>query len=176
MGGIARYDWETIRAEYEAGASMGELSRRHGADKAAISRRARKEGWTADLSEAVNRLAEAKVNGIVNTVDIKKRVAAVDNAADRKAAVINRHREAWPAIKELNAQAIEAQDFEAAKLAKITAETERIIQDGERKAWGIADMPSEVPTQAAQALAVNIDFSNMTPEQINDLGAAMLRD
>ena len=68
----ARYDWETIRAEYEAGASMGELSRRHGVDKAAISRRAKREGWIADLSEVVNRQAEAKVNGIVNTVDPKK--------------------------------------------------------------------------------------------------------
>ena len=28
----ARYDWETIRAEYEAGATMGGLSRKHGAD------------------------------------------------------------------------------------------------------------------------------------------------
>ena len=67
-----RYDWEMIRAEYEAGATMGELSRKHGADKAAISRRAKKEGWTADLSEVVNRRAEAKVNGIVNTVDPQK--------------------------------------------------------------------------------------------------------
>ena len=136
---MARYDWETIRAEYEAGSTMGELSRKHGVDKAAISRRAKKEGWTQDLSGVVDRLAEAKVNGIVNTVDPQKKAEAVDAAADRKADVIQRHRDAWPKIKALNAQAIEAQDFNAAKLAKITAETERIIQDGERKAWGIQD-------------------------------------
>ena len=136
---MARYDWEKIRAEYEVGSSMGELSRKHGVDKAAISRRAKKEGWTQDLSGAVDRLAEAKVNGIVNTVDPQKKAEAVDAAADRKADVIQRHRDAWPKIKALNAQAIEAQDFNAAKLAKITAETERIIQDGERKAWGIQD-------------------------------------
>ena len=118
---------------------MGELSRKHGVNKAAISRRAKKEGWTQDLSGVVDRLAEAKVNGIVNTVDPQKKVEAVDAAASRKADVIQRHRDAWPKIKALNAQAIEAQDFNAAKLAKITAETERIIQDGERKAWGIQD-------------------------------------
>jgi hypothetical protein len=67
------YDWETIRAEYEAGSSMGELSRRYGVDKAAISRRAKKEGWTQDITQAVNRLTEAKVNGLVNTVDPKKK-------------------------------------------------------------------------------------------------------
>lgn len=42
---------------------MGALSARHGVNKAAISRRARKEGWTADLTDVVNRRAEAKVNG-----------------------------------------------------------------------------------------------------------------
>ncbi len=69
----ARYDWETIRAEYEAGSTMGELSRKHGVDKAAISRKAKKEAWLADLSEVVNKRAEAKVNGLVNTVDPKKK-------------------------------------------------------------------------------------------------------
>jgi hypothetical protein len=74
----ARYDWETIRAEYEAGSTMGELSRKHGVDKAAISRKAKKEAWLADLSEVVNKRAEAKVNGLVNTVDPKKKAEAVD--------------------------------------------------------------------------------------------------
>ena len=135
----ARYDWETIRAEYEAGASMGELSRKHGADKAAISRRAKKEGWTPDLTKAVNRRAEAKVNGVVNTVDPKKRAEAVDSAADRKAAVIMRHRDEWDKQQEISDRAMAAEDFELAKLAKITAETLKIRQEGERKAWGIQD-------------------------------------
>ena len=155
---MARYDWETIRAEYEAGSTMGELSRKHGVNKAAISRRAKKEGWTQDLSGVVDRLAEAKVNGIVNTVDLKKKAEAVDAAAVRKADVILRHRDAWPKIKALNAQAIEAQDFNAAKLAKITAETERIIQDGERKAWGITDKSEDTPSPS-QTVSVQHDVS-----------------
>lgn len=60
----SRYDWETIRAEYEAGATMGELSRRHGVTKAAISQRAKREAWVQNLTEAVNRLTEAKLNGL----------------------------------------------------------------------------------------------------------------
>lgn len=135
----SRYDWETIRAEYEAGATMGELSRRHGADKSAISRRAKKEGWTPDLTEAVNRRAEAKVNGVVNTVDPQKRAEAVDCAADRKAAVIVRHRIEWDKQQEISDRAMDTEDFELAKLAKITAETLKIRQEGERKAWGIQD-------------------------------------
>lgn len=138
-----RYDWEMIRAEYEAGATMGELSRKHGADKAAISRRAKKEGWTADLSEVVNRRAEAKVNGIVNTVDPQKKSAAIDAAADAKAAVMRRHKEEWNRHQQIIDEALAAGDFDKAKLAKITAETLKIRQEAERKAWGIRDVDAQ---------------------------------
>lgn len=135
----ARYDWETIRAEYEAGASQSELSKRHGVSRTAIQKRIKSEGWMQDVTDVINRLAEAKVAGVVAGCNSQKKAEALSRAADDKASVIQRHRDAWPKIKALNAQAIEAQDFNAAKLAKITAETERIIQDGERKAWGIVD-------------------------------------
>ena len=89
-----RYDWETIRAEYEAGSSMGKLSDKYGVDKAAISRRAKKEAWAQDVTGAVDR-------------------------------------------------AIEKNDFDKAKLAKITAETLKIRQEAERKAWGIRDVDAQ---------------------------------
>jgi transposase-like protein len=139
MAGTQRKDWDTIRAEYEAGATMGDLSRRHGVDKSAISRRAKKEGWLQDVSSTVNRLTEAKVNGIVNTVDPKKKVEALSRAADAKAAVILRHKAEWDRHQALINAAVDAGDFDAAKLAKITAETIKIRQEGERKAWGIMD-------------------------------------
>lgn len=138
-----RYDWETIRAEYEAGSTMGELSNRHGVDKSAISRRARKEGWLQDVTGAVNRLVDAKVNGIVNTVDPKKKLEALNNAANEKVAVVNRHKQEWAEHKQLVTAAQNAstdkEAFEKAKLAKIIAETIKIRQEGERKAWGIVD-------------------------------------
>ena len=135
----ARYDWETIRAEYEAGSSMGELSRKHGVNKAAISRRAKKEGWVQDSSEAVARLAEAKVNGLVNTVDPQKKALAVDAAAERKASVIREQREAWNGFKTEVKAALDANDFERLKCLKIASESLRNAQECERKAWGIQD-------------------------------------
>lgn len=144
----ARYDWETIRAEYEAGSSMGELSRRHGVDKAAISRRARKEGWTQDVSGAVDRLAVAKVNGIVNAVDPQKKAEAVDAAAERKAAVIREQREAWGGFKSEVRGALAANDFDRLKCLKIASEALRNAQECERKAWGIVE--SDVRPAAAQ--------------------------
>lgn len=144
----ARYDWETIRAEYEAGSSMGELSRRHGVDKAAISRRARKEGWTQDVSGVVDRLAVAKVNGIVNAVDPQKKAKAVDAAAERKAAVIREQREAWGGFKSEVRDALAANDFDRLKCLKIASEALRNAQECERKAWGIVE--SDVRPAAAQ--------------------------
>lgn len=135
----ARYDWETIRAEYETGSTMGALSRLHGVSKAAISKRARQEGWLQDLSGAVNRLTTAKVNGIVDAVNPAKKAAALDRAAEQKAAVIRRHKEEWDRHKAIMDEALANNDFNAAKLAKITAETINIRQAGERKAWGIVE-------------------------------------
>ena len=174
---MARYDWEKIRAEYEIGSSMGELSRRHGVDKAAISRRAKRDGWTQDLSGAVDRLAEAKVNGIVNTVDPQKKAEALSRAAEDKAAVIRNHREAWDGFKQDVKAALEANNFDRLKCLKIASETLRNAQECERKAWGIQDkaIESENGRPSSQAVAVNIDFSGMTPEQINELGEAMLK-
>ena len=109
-----RYDWETIRAEYEAGSSMGKLSDKYGVDKAAISRRAKKEAWAQDVTGAVDRAVDAKVNGIVNTVDPEKKAAAIASAADEKVAVIIRHREEWETQRELVTTAIEKNDFDKA--------------------------------------------------------------
>lgn len=164
----ARYDWETIRAEYETGSSMGELSKRYGVSKPAISKRAAKEGWTQDVSGAVNRLVEAKVNGVVNTVNPQKKAEALDRAAEAKAAVIQRHKAEWDEHKRIIAEALKDKgDFEKAKLAKITAETIKIRQEGERKAWGI----QEVVPPAAQGgnATVKIDLSRMEPEKLAEL-------
>ena len=136
-----RHDWERIRAAYEAGVSMDELSRQYGVVRATISRRARKEAWVADFSAAVNRRAKARQSGLVSTADPGKTAEAVANAADKKAAVMQQHRKAWPEIRELHARAVAEQDIELAKLAKVAAEVEKIIQEGERRAWGIQDKP-----------------------------------
>ena len=135
----ARYDWETIRAEYEAGASQSELARRHGVSRKAIQKHITAEGWAQDISGTLDRLTEAKVVGVVAGCDPKKKAAALDRAADAKAAVILRHKEEWEQHQQLIRAAVESGDFDAAKLAKITAETIKIRQEGERKAWGITD-------------------------------------
>lgn len=135
----ARYDWETIRAEYEVGASQSALAKRHGVSRKAIQKHITAEGWAQDISGTLDRLTEAKVVGVVAGCDPKKKAAALDRAADAKAAVIMRHKEEWEQHQQLIRAAVENGNFDAAKLAKITAETIKIRQEGERKAWGITD-------------------------------------
>ena len=135
----ARYDWETIRAEYEAGTSQADLSRRHGESRKAIQKHITAEGWTQGSSGTVNRMAEDKVAGIVAGCDPKKKAEALNRAADAVAAVMIRHKSEWERHQSLIDEALEAGDFDKAKLAKITAETLKIRQEGERRAWGISD-------------------------------------
>ena len=129
---------------------MGELSRRHGVSKPAISKRARSEGWMQDVSGAVDRLTAAKVNGIVNSVNPQKKAAALDAAAERKAAVIREQREAWGGFKGEVRDALEANDFDRLKCLKIASEALRNAQECERKAWGIVE--SDVRPAAAQKI------------------------
>ena len=135
-----RFDWETIRAEYEAGASQSDLSKRFGMSRKAIQKHIAAEGWTQDVSGAVNRMTEAKVAGIVAGCDPKKKAEALSRAANAKAAVIMRHKSEWDRHQALIEEALADGSFDKAKLAKITAETIRIRQEGERKAWGIIDI------------------------------------
>lgn len=135
----ARYDWETIRAEYEAGASQSDLSRRHKVSRGAIQKHIMAEGWAQDVTGTVNRMAEAKVAGVVAGCHPKKKAEALSRAADAKAAVMVRHKEEWERHQALIDEALAAGDFDKAKLAKITAETLKIRQEGERRAWGIVD-------------------------------------
>lgn len=171
---MANFDWETIRAEYEAGASQSELSRRHGVSRAAIQKRIKSEGWMQDVTGAINRLMEAKVAGVVAGCNPQKKAEALSRAAEDKAAVIRNHREAWDGFKQEVKAALEANDFDRLKCLKIASETLRNAQECERKAWGIQDKPAETEQATVQATAVNIDFSKMTPEEINALGVALM--
>ena len=130
-------DWEAIRAEYEVGATQSALARDHGISRTAIQKRIKAEGWTQDVEPAVQRKVAEKVAGVVAGCTPKKKAEAIDAEAARRADVIQRHRDEWEEHKGIVDKAVGALDFESAKLAKITAETLKIRQEAERKAWNI---------------------------------------
>lgn len=81
---------------------------------------------------------EQAQSGEVQTASENKAMAATVREQ-----VLDRHRREWSAPRALSAEAVRIRDsdpvkaFERAKLAKITAETLKLVQDGERKAIGL---------------------------------------
>lgn len=146
MGRLTADQWSTIRAEREAsGTSFRELAAKHKVSDAAIVKRSKSEGWGdgSDVDGVINRKVSEKVSGVVSTDDPKKKAAAIDAEAEKRAAIVQRHRQEWVQVGALRQEALQVRQhdpdlaFNRAKLAKITAEMTKIQQDGERKAWGL---------------------------------------
>lgn len=137
MPRLSADQWETIRAEREAGASFPELADKYGVSHQAIQKRAKAEGWGdgADVAGAIRRKVAEKVAGVVAACNQKKKAEAIDAAAERGAEVVRRHQAEWEDHR-ARFGSVPA-DFEDGKLAKISAEMLRIRQEGERRAWGL---------------------------------------
>lgn len=96
---MAKYDWEAIKQDYRTGRfSLGQLSERHGPDKAQISRQIRKHGWEQDLTDKVRQRTREKVTRATlpeearESLDDHDDEAIVEHAADENAAVVKGHR------------------------------------------------------------------------------------
>lgn len=142
--------WQTIRAEREAGASFRELAAKYGVSHQAVVKRAAKEQWGdgQDVAELVRRKVAEKVAGVVAGGNPKKRAEAIDAAADRSAEVVRRHQDEVNAVRDrlyagLKAhRAAETREekliaFEDLKAAKIASETLLNVHRAERQAWGL---------------------------------------
>lgn len=90
-------DWEAIRRDYRTGKySLRELKAKHGADNGLISRKAKAEGWTQDLSAVIRqetnaRLAEALVDSQV-IESHQKVISVIDAAVAENVSIITGHR------------------------------------------------------------------------------------
>ena len=131
--------WESIRAEREAGASFRELAEKYGVSHQAVQKRANNEGWSdgQDVGEAIRRKVAEKVAGVVAAANPKKKAEAIDAAADRAAAVVEMHRIEWSDHRDRFGSVPD--EFEDGKLAKISAEMLTIRQKGERIAHGLEE-------------------------------------
>lgn len=157
--------WQTIRARREAGHSFNSLAKEFGVSHQAIQKRANNEGWGdgTNVEEVIRRKAAEKVAGLVATDNQEKKAQAIDDEAEKVAAVRRRHRQEWVQVAVAKQRAMEIKGDEklplvAAKLrvAKLLAETTKIQQEGERKAWGMDEQQF-------------IDYSKLTDAQLEDL-------
>ena len=128
--------------------SMADVAAEVGVTVRAMRRWSQDENWSkrqADMSERAHAAADQYKNKLSElgpeiTTEQQKQAeadAAEETAVQLRAQVLDRHRKEWNAPRKLSYDAVKAKNFDQMKMAKITAEALTLIQNGERKAWGI---------------------------------------
>lgn len=148
---------EMARVLYEGthGMTMNELTTLTGIPKRTLSVRARQEDWTKKLETkhggateeaiaAAEFFRRRKMEVAVATEETNDSVRVLtDPLPNEINELLERHRKEWVAPRAMSSEAVRMRDsdpiraFERAKMAKITAETLKLVQEGERKAYGI---------------------------------------
>ena len=150
MARLTADQWETIRAEREAGEAFRALADKYGVSRQAIQKRARAEGWDdgQNVADVIRRKVAAKVAGVVASGNPKKKAEALESAAQKGVEIVRRHQKDWDEHHRLfNVEGV-ANNFDIGKSAKICAEMLAIRQKAERAAHGLEEVPSiEVPAE-----------------------------
>lgn len=174
-------EWKVLRAAWEADRSLsfGDIANMTDGriTRQAVTKRAKKEVWTR-----VDPNAPEVVKAIAKVVADKAAANPIDSgepevlppegqpdppgvpsplaeavAIEARAAVVDRHRREWGAVRNRLYQGLQQNKFDRLKEAKISAETMSIMQAGERKAWGL-DKP----------LAMTFTFVNESGRDVYD--------
>jgi len=99
----SKADWESIEADYRSGVmSFRAMEEKHGITHGAIRKRAKRDGWTRDISGKIKQKAQelvhtAEVHSKVHTEDKSKQVTEkeqIDVGAKLQADIILKHRKA----------------------------------------------------------------------------------
>ncbi len=159
--------YAAARALYEGtpGMTLRMAADKTGMGKSTLERRANEEDWkkcfgnlkpgemTAEAQAAADlfgRLMDEYGPEVsAEQTELVTQQVVHEVAVDIRGQMLDRHRLEWAAPRAMSAEAVRMREtapekaFDRAKMAKITAETLKIIQDGERKAHGIdaGDLP-----------------------------------
>lgn len=171
---ISAETWAEIRAKFEVGASILSLSKEYKIIYTQIYTRSKKEGWTRDAEEAIQKAAGDAVAGIEPEYfpdDPKSKAIAVE--AKKRANVVKRHRREWEQIEELRQGVLKSRDFDEAKFMKINFESLMIKQSGERKAWGLDTQENkqkvEVSGPNGESISFKPNLDGLSTEQLSAL-------
>jgi hypothetical protein len=147
----ARPDWEQIEREYRAGRTGRSIAREHGADESSIRARARKHGWSRDLTGAVRvETANAAIRSLADNAANDRDIVA--QAAQRGADILASQRSLGGRLRvlvEARVSEMEEMDKDASapkggkalsercRILSTLAVTAQRVVDLERKAWGL---------------------------------------
>jgi predicted nucleic acid-binding Zn-ribbon protein len=148
---IKQPDWEAIQRAYRAGSlSVRSIGEQHSVNHATILKRAKKEGWTRDLTEQVRTATKQKVTSAVTTAGNQSPVVTdaeiIDEASDQAAAVVLAHRAGlakWRAIADKLSDALSDMDVVAENLGDISralnagVDAQLKVIKGERQAYNL---------------------------------------
>lgn len=156
-------DWEAIEREYRAGQfSVSEIGRQHGVSHTAINKRAKKEGWTRDLSQKVRQEVSARL--VSDEVSAANAREAVELAATRGVQLVRQHQaslgRAHRIAEKLMAELERGTDDPEAIEASIEEETANDRNSNRRNAMLKA---VSLPTRAGTLRELSQAMKNLIP-------------
>ncbi|ECO7324778.1 hypothetical protein FXO80_19870 [Salmonella enterica] len=132
------------RAMYEADPkkTLRDIAAETGMSLMTMKRYSASQGWRKAHVTDFNRLAadyekQLPANPTPEDHERAAEVIANEQVVIERKRVLERHRKEVDLSRKLAYEAVQKNNFDTAKLAKITSETLRNLQDLERKAWGI---------------------------------------
>ena len=186
--GKRRADWDAIERDYRTGKfTLRELEEKHGAFNSSIARKAKKDGWTQDLSVAIKqatnaKLAEALVSDIASE-GAQNASMTVLVAAEVNKQVILAHRHGLQALTQVKRKLLEHIEQAAVLLPDLAEVVEMVrrpddngvdrANDALRKALSrsalvddlkkLADVDEKVRKGEREAFDLDLDPDKQTP-------------
>lgn len=143
-------DWECIEADYRAGLkTLRQIADEHGLTHGAINKRAKRDGWSRDLSAKI----AAKADALVSKAAVSKPVSAESKVTERE-------------IVEANAEAVATAVLrERADVSR----ARRVVQ----RLWDLVDAELDHPAELAKLGEIMAD-ANAGQDKLNDLYRAAI--
>lgn len=131
-----KVDWEAVERDYRLGKfTLRELEAKHGANNAAIARKVKSEGWTKDLSEAVNQATNARLMQEIVSREISSGQQQVSNvilaAAELNSRVIFKHREGLSRLDRVKEKLLDQIEQAAEQLPELAEVIEMVRKPDE---------------------------------------------
>lgn len=127
-----------MRCKYVIGEKAKDIADYFGVKELAVRDLAKRENWAADPIALQCRVEEKLVPGLETAKDLEAKMAALEDEAERRMLIVQRHRTEWLHYEDnILGPAKEAKEEKQARTAKLLGEAIRVKQQGERAAWGM---------------------------------------
>lgn len=156
-------DWEAIEREYRAGQlSEAQIARQHGISRTAIQKRAKKHGWSRDLTEKVRKEVAARL--VAEGLQPQRDAATVEQAATRGVQLVLGHRTGLArlrAIAEKLATQLDADSDDIKEIEEAIEEETAGDKNGQRRARMLAAV--SLSSRAGVARELSQVLKNLIP-------------